>query len=57
MSVNGVELSQMMRARCPECGWVSTVKGEDGFYCKNPKCDVRLIVGSGLIVIKDKLTC
>jgi tRNA(Ile2) C34 agmatinyltransferase TiaS len=51
--VNGVELSQMMRARCPECGWVSTVKGEDGFYCKNPKCDVRLIVGSGLIVIKE----
>ena len=51
--MSGVELSQMMTARCPECGWVSTHKNEHGFYCKNPKCDVRLIVGSGLIVIKE----
>jgi len=40
--------------RCSECGWVSTKRAdnENGFYCQNPKCNVRLIVGNGLIVIK-----
>ena len=52
--MNGVELSQMMKARCPDCGHVSIKKGKWGFYCQNPKCSVELILGSNCVILCNK---
>jgi len=38
--------------RCFECGWVSIkrAENENGFYCQNPKCNVRLILTESVVI-------